>query len=155
MKTDQNGLNQPIMGKKQKIVCKIVKNEVHQAVDFLVFKSKQLVFKIKTKIGPDQFWSVRRAECDFYSLRTILSLSFGQCFIPALVPLTKEAIFSEKSISQRQRSFSRFVRALVLSPALSSHPLILEFLKIDHFSIDKKNGLRDFSKKLQKQENDI
>ena len=114
-----------------------------------------LVFKVKTKLGPGEFLTVRRAESDFYSLRTILSLSFGQCFIPPLTPINKEATFSPKSIQQRERTFSRFLKGVVRSPDLCSHPLVLEFLKIDHHRVDRKNGLRDFSKRLAKQEQDL
>ena len=51
-------------------------------------------------------------------------------------------------MKSRSRNFARFMRGVVRSPDLASHPLVLEFLKIDHYSIDKKVGMKEFSKKL-------
>ena len=38
------------------------------------------------------------------------------------------------------------------SNELASHPLVVEFLKIDHSAIDNKIGMKEFSKKLTKEE---
>jgi len=101
----------------------------------LFFRTKVLILKINSKIntaGNRYNWIVRRYESDFYTLRNILALSFGQCFIPPLTPTQKETTFEKKSLHKREKSFSRFLRSVIRSPELASHPLVLEFLKVDH-----------------------
>ena len=41
------------------------------------------------------------------------------------------------------------------SPFLSAHPIVLEFLKIDHHKIDDKFGLKDFTKRLTYEESEL
>lgn len=73
-------------------------------------------------------------------------MTFGQCFIPPLTPTAKEANFDQKSLRNREKTFSRFLRGIVKSPEIASSSLVLQFLKIDHFAADPKNGLKEFSK---------
>jgi hypothetical protein len=87
-------------------------------------------------------------EADFYLLRKILVVIFGQCFIPPLTPTVKEANFEKKTIRNRQKMFSRFLRGIVRSPVLSTHSLVVEFLGTDHYNAEKIKGLNDFNKKL-------
>ena len=91
---------------------------------------------------------VKRFEADFYSIRNILNLSYGQCFIPPLCPTAKETLFDKKSMDNRKKSFSRFLRSILRSPELCSHPLVVEFLRVDHSKLDEKEGMKKFSKKL-------
>ena len=116
------------------------------------------MFKINSKINAKdnkQHWIVKRFEDDFYKLRNILVLSFGQCFIPPLTPIPRESSFDKKSLHRREKSFSRFLRSVIRSPELASHPLVLEFLKIDHSKIDSKIGMREFNRKLITAETDL
>lgn len=112
-----------------------------------------MIFEVNTKGDSgtnSQFdWIVKRFETDFYTLRNILVMYFGQCFIPPLVPTTKESTFDKKSMRVRERSFARFLRGILRSPELSSHPNVVEFLRVDH-SKDNKMGysMKDFTKKL-------
>ena len=129
-----------------------MKSEIHVNTNILIFKSKTLVFKINLKVDKNLNSFVRRAEVDFYYLRSILVMSFGQCFIPPLKPVKQSTAFDKKSLNLKQRTFSRFLRGIVRSPDLSTHPLVIEFLKIDHYTIDKKNGLKEFTKRLQQKE---
>lgn len=55
----------------------------------------------------------------------------------------------------REKTFSRFLRSILKSKYLCSHPLLFEFLKVDHHNLDKKIGLRNFTKKLQHEEDQI
>jgi hypothetical protein len=55
----------------------------------------------------------------------------------------------------REKSFSRYLRSILRSPELSSHPLVVEFLKTDHSKIDAKIGMREFSKKLIAKEQEL
>lgn len=130
------------------IKCSILKHQVHEQVDYFVFRSKLLIFTVNTRqvIGEDnkKNWSVRRFETDFYTLRNILVLAFGQCFVPPLVPTSKESSFDAKSLVFRERSFARFLRGIVRSAELSNHPMVREFLKVDHHSQDEKNGMKEF-----------
>ena len=41
------------------------------------------------------------------------------------------------------------------SPELASHPLVVEFLKIDHSKVDSKIGMKEFSKKLIQKEQEL
>jgi hypothetical protein len=129
-----------------------------EVTDYFIFKSKHLVFKIKTRVANlhrNASYVVRRFEGDFYTLRNILVLSYGQCFIPPLWPKDKEVTWDKRSISLRERTFSRFLRSIVRSPQLASHPIVFEFLKTDHHHTDPKNGMRYFSKELQAKEQEI
>lgn len=93
-------------------------------------------------------WHVKRYETDFYLLRSILVQQYGQMFVPPLTPTAKETVFQPKTLQWRERWFSRFLRGVVRCHELLNHPLVTEFLKIDHHSIDSKLGMKDFSKKL-------
>lgn len=137
------------------VKCSIIKSEIHVSTNILIFKSKTLVFKINLKVDKNLNSIVRRAEIDFYHLRNILVMSFGQCFIPPLKPSKQSTAFDKKSLNLKQRTFSRFLRGIVRSPDLATHPLVIEFLKIDHYNIDKKNGLKEFSKRLQQKEQQL
>lgn len=95
---------------------------------------------------------VRRYEADFYTLRSILVLCFGQCFIPPLWPKDKLVTWDKKSIALRERTFARFLRGIVRSQPLASHPLVLEFLKTDHHQKGAETGMRNFSKELKQKE---
>jgi hypothetical protein len=124
-----------------------------EQTEYFIFRTKYLIFKLNSRLSSkdkskSQNWVVRRYESDFYVLRSILSLCFGQCLIPVLTPTNKEATWDKKSITLRERSFSRFIRSVLRSKDLCSHPLVMEFLKTDHYLSDQKNGMRDFSKKL-------
>ena len=71
------------------IKCTIMKHQVHEQVDYFIFRSKLLIFTVNTRqaIGDNKkSWNVRRFETDFYTLRNILVLAFGQCLVPPLVP---------------------------------------------------------------------
>lgn len=107
----------------------------------------QVVGAEKYKVKPS--FSVFRFETDFYILRNILALSYTQCFIPPLTPGTKETVFDKKSLLLRERSFSRFLRGIIRSPELLNHPLVLEFLTVDH---KKDKDLKEFTRKLQTKE---
>lgn len=137
------------------VKCSIQTSEAIEQTDYFIFKSKHLVFKIKTRISnlnKRADFLVKRYEADFYCLRSILSLCYGQCFIPPLWPKEKEVTWDKKSIALRERTFSRFLRGIVRSKTLASHPLVYEFLKVDHHSVDRRNGMRNFSKELQNKE---
>lgn len=101
------------------VKCVIIKSEIQES-GFLLFKSKLLIFKINTKLYSklDKRINlvVRRLESDFYLLRSILALSFGQCFIPPLTPTAKESNFDKASVSRRAKTFTRFLRGVVRSP---------------------------------------
>lgn len=118
------------------IRCTVTSSKLHQSTDYFVFKTKTLILTINTKVLGKYEWTVSRQEQDFYILRNILSSTFGQCFIPPLLPLTKEQSFDNKSLRSRCKTFTRFLRSLLKSQYLCSHPMVLEFLKIDHHSID-------------------
>ena len=128
-------------------------------MEYLIFKTKYLVFKISTKIknihNKRIHWIVNRMESDFYLLRKILALIFGQCFIPPLAPTLKEASFEKKSIRNRSKMFSRFLRGIVRSPVLSTHTLVVEFLGTDHHGDSQVKGLNDFNKKLTEIESQL
>ena len=122
-----------------------------EQTDYFIFKSKNLVFKIKTRISnlhKSANYFVRRYESDFYLLRSILVLCFGQCFIPPLWPKDKEVTWDKRSIHLRERTFSRFLRGIIRSPVLISHPLVFEFFKTDHHLSDQRYGMRNFTKEL-------
>ena len=63
------------------IKCSISKSMVHEQVDFFIFRTKMLVFRINTRQSKDSKakinWQVSRYETDFYSLRNILWMTFG------------------------------------------------------------------------------
>jgi len=107
---------------------------------------------VHTRVKLDVDYHVIRQEVDFYHLKNILTMSFGQCFVPPLLPTKKEENFDKKSLKNRQKTFSRFLRSVLKSQVLSSHPFVLEFLKIDHSRIDAKIGMRDFTKRLAYEE---
>ena len=88
-------------------------------------------------------------------MRNILSLSYGQCFIPPLCPTSRETTFDKKSMHNREKSFSRYLRSILRSPELASHPLVVEFLKTDHSKVDAKIGMKEFSKKLIQKESEL
>lgn len=88
---------------------------------------------------------MNRYETDFYILRNILMLSFSQCFVAPLTPTNKEAIFDKKSLMLRERSFSRFLRGIIRCPEILNHPLVIEFLTVDH---KKPSEMKAFSKRL-------
>ena len=139
-----------------KIRCTVVSHQLNETTEFFVFKTKTLIFSILTKVNDANVnWSVSRQEQDFYTLRSLLVLSFGQCFIPPLLPSNKESNFDSKSIKNRQKSFTRFLRSILKSPFLSALPLVLEFLKIDHHKIDSKFGMKDFTKRLMYEETEL
>lgn len=121
----------------------------------MIFKSKTLFLNVKTVINGSKNWQVRRPESDFYMLRSILSLSYGQNLIPPLTPVSKEATFDSKSLRNREKYFERFLRSVLKSPSLSGHPCVLEFLKIDHYKVDPKLGVKEFSKKLSSIESEL
>jgi len=50
----------------------------------------------------------------------------------------------------RERSFSRFLRGIIRSPEILNHPLVIDFLTIDHSK--SQTGLRDFSQTLLTEE---
>ena len=79
-------------------------------------------------------------------------MSFGQCFVPPLVPTSKENAYDKKSLWNREKGFARFLRGITRSADLLSHPLVVEFLQVDHSKIDYKSGMKEFSKKLQAEE---
>jgi hypothetical protein len=136
--------------------CSVLSSHIDESKDYFVFRTKALIFTINSKIrGTAVSWNVRRQEQDFYTLRGILVLSFGQCFIPPLLPTSKETNFDKKSLTNRQKSFTRFLRSVLKSKYLSSHPVLLEFLKIDHKKIDEKYGLKDFTKRLAFEETEL
>lgn len=73
-KTEENIISQNTLV----IKCKILKSEIHQHTNFLVLRSKLLVFKIALRIDNTSLNSeVRRLESDFYHLRSILLMTFG------------------------------------------------------------------------------
>lgn len=75
-------------------------------------------------------------------------MAFGQCFVPPLTPTHKESSFDKKGLRVREKKFSRFLRGIIRSPTLASHPAVLEFLNTDHYAKDKINGLKEFTKTL-------
>lgn len=44
---------------------------------------------------------------------------------------------------------------MIRSKILTTHPILVEFLKTDHFKIDEKFGLKDFSKRLNFEEQEL
>jgi hypothetical protein len=155
IKTDQDTI---LARNWKKVKCSILHSKVQEQTDFFIFKSKLLVFKIQTKIkfrSEHMSFVVKRFESDFYCIRNILNLTYGQCFIPPLCPTAKETTFEKKSMDNRKRSFSRFIRSVLRSPELSSHPLLVEFLKEDHSRQEDKEGMKLFSKRLMKEEDDL
>lgn len=76
-------------------------------------------------------------------------------FIPPLTPTAKENVFHSKTLQWRERWFSRFLRGVVRCHELLNHPLVTEFFKIDHHSIDSKLGMKEFTKKLQTHEQSL
>ena len=73
-KTESNIISQNTLV----IKCKILNSEIHQHTNFLVLKSKLLIFKVGLKIDNTSLNSeVRRLESDFYHLRSILLMTFG------------------------------------------------------------------------------
>lgn len=85
---------------------------------------------------------------DFYTLRNILALSYGQCFIPSLSPAVKEYLYQKRSLRSREKNFSRFLRGILRHAELSAHPFVKEFLQVDHHKKNRKDGMKDFSKRL-------
>ena len=75
--------------------------------------------------------------------------------IPALAPSLKEQGFGKKSLRNREKTFSRFLRGILRSKELSTHPFVLEFLKIDHAQMDRVRGMKDFSKRLTQLEQEL
>ena len=148
------------------IKCSILSSGVHEQTDYFFFRSKQLIMKINTRV-PSRVkqgstvqqkslnYVVRRFENDFYLLRSILVNTYGQCFIPPLSPATKEITFDKKSMHLRERTFARFLRGLTRSKEFGSHPLVLEFLKTDHFIKNKIEGMKEFSKRLAQKDQDL
>jgi hypothetical protein len=53
------------------------------------------------------------------------------------------------------RSFSRFLRSILRCQNLSSHEIVIEFLKINHHKIDNKIGMKEFSKKMSALEKEL
>jgi len=69
-------------------------------------------------------------------------------FIPPLCPTTAETQFTKKSLMNREKSFSRFLRSVTRCAEFVSHPIVYEFLNVDHSKGKKKDGMKTFSKKL-------
>lgn len=110
-----------------------------------------MIFNINTKSRDKKSklnWDIKRYEADFYLLRSILVQQYGQLFVPPLTPTAKESAYDKKTLLWRERWFSRFLRGIVRCRELLNHPLVVEFLKIDHHAIDNKVGMKDFTKKL-------
>ena len=55
----------------------------------------------------------------------------------------------------REKTFSRFLRGILRSKELRTHPFVLEFLKIDHKKMDAVRGMKDFSKRLTQLEQEL
>lgn len=130
---------------------------MEEQTEYFIFSSKLLKFEIITKIDAEASqqadklnFEVTRFETDFYVLRNILVLSFGQCLVPPLTPTTKETVFDKKSLALRERSFSRFLRGVIRCPELLNHDLVIEYLTKQQ-TTDK--DLKEFSKKLLTREN--
>ena len=146
-----------IMDLCKHLKCSISKCDVSNEYSMYFFKkTKAIVFKVATVCAPAKIsWHVKRAETDFYLLRSILSMSFTQCFVPPLAPTSKETLLDNKSLLLRGRSFSRFLRGVVRTPTLLNHHLVIEFLKIDHNHTKSKFSMKDFTKKLINAEADL
>lgn len=94
--------------------CSILNTRIVEYTEYLVLKTKYLVLKIDTKIdGEDEHWIVRRTEADFYVMRNILCLAYGQCIVPPLTPSTREQTYDKKSLYTREKKFSRFLRSIL------------------------------------------
>lgn len=138
-----------------KIFCAITGSKIKDQTNFSIFRNRTIVFQIRTKLlleedDKKKVYKVRRFESDFYILRSILSLSFGQCMIPCINPAKAEKTFDKKGISFREKFFSRFLRGILRSPELRNHPLVLEFFKTDHFKDGENAGMKLFSQSLEK-----
>lgn len=154
-----NRLTQSRLARHHKhLRCHISKHAIQEQVEYFIFTTKLLVLQITTKVvGIDAAevrlrptYTVKRQETDFYILRNILTLSYSQCFVPPLTPTLKESLFDRKSLMMRERSFSRFLRGIIRSPEILNHPLVIDFLTIDHSK--SQTGLRDFSQTLLTEE---
>ena len=74
IKLEHNILSQNTTSTK----CTVVSLQVNESTEFFVFRTKQLIFTVETKVKTeDASWSVRRQEQDFYTLRSILVITFG------------------------------------------------------------------------------
>ena len=77
IKTDQNIV---LSQNTKNIKCSILQSKVEEQIDFFIFKTKLLIFRINTKTygcSAKLNWTVKRFEADFYTLRNILTLSYG------------------------------------------------------------------------------
>lgn len=155
MRNEEQG---SVMKLHRHLKCSIVKSSVQDQTDFYFFRSKHILFEVNTRSKDKKSklnWNVKRYEADFYLLRSILVQQYGQLLVPPLTPTAKETVYHQKTLLWRERWFSRFLRGVVRSHELLNHPLVIEFLKIDHHGIDSKLGMKDFTKKLQTHEQSL
>lgn len=148
---DQKLKQSRIMKFSKSTKCHIKQSSIEEQTEYFIFTTKLLKFNIRIQVvgaesqGVKEFFNVNRYETDFYILRNILLLSFSQCFVAPLTPTNKEAVFDKKSLMLRERSFSRFLRGIIRNPEILNHPLVIEFLTVDH---KKPVDMKAFSKRL-------
>jgi hypothetical protein len=88
-----------------------------------IFSANYITFRITT--SPVNF-DVRRKDADFYFLKKMLNKQFPHIIVPPLLPKTGK--LSQKSITKRERYYSRFLQAVTRSEELKSSKYLLEFL---------------------------
>lgn len=76
------------------------------------------------------------------------------CLRPKKLDNSKSA-FEKKNLENRQKTMARFLRGILRSPDLRSHPLVLEFFKVDHFKEGGWSKLKEFSQALEKEKLDL
>lgn len=82
-----------------------------------------MTYKVETK--PLNF-EVRRKDADFYNLKKILHKQFPHIIVP---PLPKKSTKQDlKTISKRERYYSRFLQAVMRAEELKSSRYLLEFV---------------------------